>query len=196
MTTPTRPGRGPQPPDREPGPVGLLARIFLTQFLVVLAVAAVIASVFILAGGDDDRSASEGAAASSASPTATASTKAEASSPPPTESAAPATETPAPPTASAAEPGPAQAKGPKVDVLNQSAGGNAAARTADRLREAGWRIGRVDDFRGNVSMTTVYYPEGLTTEAQAVAADLPGSPRVMQRFSTLSDKRVTVILVD
>jgi pyruvate/2-oxoglutarate dehydrogenase complex dihydrolipoamide acyltransferase (E2) component len=195
MTTPTRPGRGPQPPDREPGPVGLLARIFLTQFLVVLAVAAVIASVFILAGGDDDRSASEEAAASSASPTATA-TKAEASPPSPTQSAAPTTETPAPPTASAAEPGPAQAKGPKVDVLNQSAGGNAAARTADRLREAGWRIGRVDDFRGNVSMTTVYYPEGLTTEAQAVAADLPGSPRVMQRFSTLSDKRVTVILVD
>lgn len=196
MTTPTRPRRGPQPPDREPGPVGLLARIFLTQFLVVLAVAAVIASVFILAGGDEDRSASDGTAAASASPTVTASPKAEASSPAPEDSAPPATETPAATTTSAAEPSPTEPKAPRVDVLNQSAGGNAAGRTADLLRAAGWRIGRVDDFNGTVRTTTVYYPEGLTAEAQEVAADMPGTPRVIQRFESLSSKRLTVILVE
>ena len=197
MTTPTRPGRGPQPPDREPGPVGLLARIFLTQFLVVLAVATVIASVFILAGGDEDRTASDEAAAS-ASPTAAASPDADDPSPSPTGSAPAATETPAAETPSTSAPAssPAEPKTPKVDVLNQSAGGNAAERTADLLREAGWRIGRVDDFNGTVQMTTVYYPLGLTEQAQAVAADMPGEPRVIERFSTLSDKRVTVILVD
>ncbi len=190
MSHAARTGRAPQPPDREPGPVGLLARLFLTQLLVVLAIAAVITSVFALAGSEDDEAGTANGPA--AQPSASPSPSPPASSV--AESAAPSSSEPVTPSTSSSSP--ADPALPKVDVLNQSAGGNAAARTADRLRAAGWRIGRVDDFRGNVSMTTVYYPPGLTEAAQAVAADMPGQPRVIERFSTISNKRVTVILVD
>jgi hypothetical protein len=192
MMSHVRPGRPPQPPDREPGPVGLLARLFLTQFLVVLAIAAVITSVFALAGSDNDADEAGTANGAAAQPSASPSPSTQATGT--SKSAAPSSSKPVTPSTSAASP--AEPDQPKVDVLNQSAGGNAAGRTADQLRAAGWRIGRVDDFRGNVSMTTVYYPPGLTAAAQAVAADMPGEPRVMERFSTISGKRVTVILVD
>ena len=86
---------------------------------------------------------------------------------------------------------------PKVDILNQSAGQGAAEQTADLLREAGWRVGRVDDFRGTVRATTVYYlDDDLRRDAKALARDLPGPVRVLEGFSTLSDKRLSVVLVD
>jgi hypothetical protein len=64
------------------------------------------------------------------------------------------------------------------------------------VRSRGWVVGRVDDFHGNISTTTVYYPPGLHSEARDLADDLSGSPRVQEAFSTISDTRLTVILVD
>jgi hypothetical protein len=180
----------------EPGPVGQLLRLFLTQLLAVVAIAAVITAVvsWTGAGLDDDvtaapastrGAATEAAATDSATPAGSTPASTETPSPETTTSSAP-TSTP--------ESSPPQAL-PRVDVLNQSAPGGSAARTADRLRERGWRIGRVDDFRGNVSETTVYYPPGFRGEARQLRGDLPGSPRVQPGFSTLKDNRLTVILV-
>jgi hypothetical protein len=59
----------------------------------------------------------------------------------------------------------------------------------------GWTVGRVEDFRGNVSTTTVYYPTGEAKAARELAAGLPGTPRVLPRFSTLDDKRLSIIIV-
>lgn len=190
MTTPTRPGRGPGP-RQEPGPVGLLARLFLSQLLVVLAVAAVIASVFALAGSDGTTPDGAAAQPGTSSPAAGGSAAPAPSDapPPPTESAPPATSSPP------STPAPTPAKQPKVDVLNQSAGGDAARVTADRLRSRGWRIGRVADFRGTVQTTTVYYPAGMRPDARRLAKDLPGSPRLLERFSSLSPNRLSVVLV-
>ena len=84
---------------------------------------------------------------------------------------------------------------PRVDVLNQSAGGSAAESTADGLRERGWRVGRVDDFSGNVRTTTIYFPPGLRSEARELAAEFESAPRILPAFSTLSPRRLTVILV-
>jgi hypothetical protein len=81
-------------------------------------------------------------------------------------------------------------------VLNQSAPGGSASTVAARVRSRGWVVGRVDDFHGNISTTTVYYPPGLRSEARDLADDLSGSPRVQPAFSTISDTRLTVILVD
>jgi hypothetical protein len=81
-------------------------------------------------------------------------------------------------------------------VLNQSAPGGSASTVAARVRSRGWVVGRVDDFHGNVSTTTVYYPPGLHSEARDLAGDLSGSPRVLAAFNTISDTRLTVILVD
>jgi hypothetical protein len=188
--------RSDDPPRDERGPYGQLARLFLTQLLAVIAIAAVITAIVAATGGglDDDVTATpEGTGSPRASgPTATSTPttsptgSADASSPAATTSSAPAT-TAATTTAE---------RTPKVDVLNQSAGDGAASQAADQLRAAGWRIGRVDDFRGNVSTTTVYWlTPDMRRDARRVARDL-GGVRVQQGFSTLVDGRISVILVD
>ena len=196
MTTPTDPGRS---TPAEPGAVTLVARLLTVQLLAVVGVAAVIAVVFALAGWGtvDNVTAVPGATTSSAgepagsdnSPGTTAASSPAATptvtTPPPSSTAAssPVATTPSP-------------DRPKVDVLNQSAPDGTASTVGARVRSRGWVVGRVADFHGNVSTTTVYYPPGLRSEARDLAADLPRSPRVQAGFSTISDTHLTVILVD
>lgn len=187
--------RSDDPPRDERGPYGQLARLFLTQLLAVIAIAAVITAIVAATGGglDDDVTATpEGTGSPRASgPTATSTPTTS-----PTGSAdasSPAATTSAPATTAATT---TAERTPKVDVLNQSAGDGAASQAADQLRAAGWRIGRVDDFRGNVSTTTVYWlTPDMRRDARRVARDL-GGVRVQQGFSTLVDGRISVILVD
>ena len=185
--------RADDPPRDERGPYGQLARLFLTQLLAVIAIAAVITAIVAATGGglDDDvtanpdRSGSPAAGGSSATSTPSPTGSTGASSPATTTSA-PAS------TAATTE----VERSPKVDVLNQSAGDGAASQTADQLRAAGWRIGRVDDFRGNVSTTTVYWlTPDMRRDARRVAREL-GGVRVQQGFSTLVEGRISVVLVD
>jgi hypothetical protein len=201
MTTP--PGDSTPPPEH--GPVALVARLLTVQLLAVIGVAALIAVVFALAGwgtgdsvtavpGETTSSAADPAGSGTASATAAASTPVTTppatTTPVTTPASTPAT-TPAttPPLSSTAP------DLPKVDVLNQSAPGGSASAVADRVRSHGWPVGRVADFHGNVSTTTVYYPPGLHQEARDLAHDLSGSPRVQAAFDTISDTRLTVILV-
>lgn len=183
------------PPRDERGPYGQLTRLFLTQLLAVIAIAAVITAIVAATGGgldDDVTAAPEG----TGSPTAGAPAATSTPTPSPTGSAAassPAATTSAPATSAATT---EAEQGPKVDVLNQSAGDGAASQAAAQLRAAGWRIGRVDDFRGNVSTTTVYWlTPDMRRDARRVSRDL-GGVRVQQGFSTLVDGRISVILVD
>jgi hypothetical protein len=81
-------------------------------------------------------------------------------------------------------------------VLNQSGGSGLAARVAKLVRDKGWDVDGVGNFRGTVSTTTVYYPSGQEAKARALAKDLPGDPRVMARFSNLSETRLTIVLTD
>ncbi len=185
-------------------PIAAALRLFATQLAAVIGIAAVITVVAALLGQGDSQVST---AAPDASPTAGPSSGAAPASSPPAKSP-PGGDTPASSpatspsqtessaaTSTSATPGRA-AKRPKVDVLNQSAGAGAAQTTAARLRSNDWRVGRVDNFRGNVRSTTVYYPRrGLRDEARALARDVKGSTRVLEAFSTLSDKRLSVILV-
>jgi hypothetical protein len=196
MTTP--PGDRTPP---EPGPVALVARLLTVQLLAVIGVAALIAVVFALAGwgtgdsvtavpGETTSSAPDPAGSDKTSGSAAASTPAKtppATTPVSTPASTPVTTAPASSTASDL---------PKVDVLNQSAPGGSASKVADEVQAHGWVVGRVADFHGNVSTTTVYYPPGLHQEARDLAHDLSGSPRVQAAFDTISDTHLTVILVD
>jgi hypothetical protein len=182
------------PPDPEEtrGPVGAVLRLFLTQLLVIVAVTALITTVFVLTGRDD----STPEAASQAGPTsATPSSRTATSSPSPSTSDPSMTTTTPPPSSTSAPPSRPPVPAIKVDVLNQSGSKGAAADIADRLRSRGWRVGRVDNFNGNVRETTVYYPDGQRGLAQRLAKDMPGSPRLRVRFSTLNSDRLSVILV-
>jgi hypothetical protein len=198
MSTPTAP-RDDRP--AEPGPVALVTRLLLTQLLAVVGVAAVIAVVFALAGWGTGPAVTgvPGAATSvAAAPRTQAVSPPAATTPTPTPTGtaptptAPAT-TPTSVTPASTDPA---ADRPRVDVLNQSAPGGTASTVADRVRARGWDVGRVDDFHGNVSTTTVYYPPGLRGSARELARELPGSLRLQPAFSTISDSRLTIILVD
>ena len=67
---------------------------------------------------------------------------------------------------------------------------------AQRLRDKGWTVALVGNFRGNVTATTVYYPPGAKADAEAAAAGLPTEPRVRPRFGNLSTSRLTVVVTD
>jgi hypothetical protein len=83
-----------------------------------------------------------------------------------------------------------------VDVLNQSAPNGTAEQVAARLEGAGWEIGRVDDFHGNVSTTTVYWLDPEQKRQANQISRFLGGVRVQEGFDTLVDGRVSVILVD
>ena len=166
-----------------------------SDLLAVIAIAAVLTVVVSSLGGglDDDVSAGTKPADRSSATTDSPPTSTPSQTPPASASSSPPATTSAPATVSST---PVDADRPRVDVVNQSAPDGAARVVAARLRDRGWRIGRVEDFSGNVAETTVYYPPGMRRDARLLAQDLPGSPRVLPGFSTISGTRLTVILVD
>jgi hypothetical protein len=193
-----------EPGEDERGPVAAVARLFALQIAAVVGIAAAITVLAVQFGPDNSDVQAGLPAATSSAPepsgtTASASPKASPSKTKRTRRSPSATATaPASPTeTTSGSEAPASAKGPRVDVLNQSAGDGAGEATADALRESGWRIGRVADFNGTVRTTTVYYrDEDLQRDARRLARDLPGSVRVLEGFSTLSETRLSVVLVD
>jgi len=82
----------------------------------------------------------------------------------------------------------------EVVVLNGSSIAGLGRRAADAARDAGWTVLEVGNFSGEIASTTVYYPPGRQAEAALLAADLPGSDRVRERFGNLSTTRLTVIV--
>jgi hypothetical protein len=181
----------------ERGPVLETARLLGLQLLAVVGIATLIVVVVALVGPDDRTSTSTAAGSSSGTPAA--STASARSSTPGSSSTSSTSHAPATTTSSVAEPiataSPDSALA-KVDVLNQSAPSGSAQTVADQLQRAGWDIGRVSDFHGNVSTTTVYWlTPDRRRQARQIAENL-GGVRVEQGFSTLVDGRVSVVLVD
>lgn len=79
-------------------------------------------------------------------------------------------------------------------MLNQSSRAGLASTVADQLRGKGWTVPAVGNFRGVVPATTVYYPPGAESAAQAAAEDLASPPRIRPRFGNLSTTRLTVVV--
>jgi hypothetical protein len=184
----------------ERGPVLETARLLGLQLLAVVGIATLIVVVVALVGPDDRTSTSTAAGSSSGTPAAsTASARSSTPGSSGTSGTSRTSRTPDVTASSAAEPiataTPDSALA-KVDVLNQSAPSGSAQTVADQLQRAGWDIGRVSDFHGNVSTTTVYWlTPDRRRQARQIAENL-GGVRVEQGFSTLVDGRVSVVLVD
>ena len=175
------------------GPVRLVARQLGGQLLAVVGVATVVAVVFGLAGWGTPNSPSglrTTGLGGIGGPTTPAPTAAHPTSTAPTT--APASPTSPPATTVTTATTPAR---PKVDVYNETAPRGTANIVAKGLRTVGWKIGRISDFRGTVSATTVYYPPGLKTQARDLARDVGGNPRVLPGFRTLSSTRLSIVLV-
>src|SRR3954454_5771168 len=197
------PEQGRPASDADEPAAGPLARLFGLQLVAVLAITIVLTAAFALVNRGDDTTttAVDQPAPSATAPgsTAAAPTSPAASSPaavtPPASSTPAAPPTSAPPTSAPPRPSPTDNR-PEVVVFNQSGPGGSGQDAANRLREQGWSIFKVDSFNGTVSTTTVYYPDGMAKQARAAAKALPGDVRPKIKFSNLSDTRLTVILTD
>jgi uncharacterized cupin superfamily protein len=82
---------------------------------------------------------------------------------------------------------------PAVSVLNQSGVTGEAARVAAALREQGWRVSGIGNWRGSVPETTVYYPAGQEAAAAQLAGDL-GVDRTRPRVSEMRPDTLTVVI--
>lgn len=184
-----------------PGTGGPLARLFLGQLLAVLAITAVLTAAFVVVQGDDGTTSTALDQSQSGTPSppvssAPAATTPPASTTPPATTPPASTPPPASTTAPATPPASPDPGRPEVVVFNQSAPSGSGEAAAQQLTAAGWIVFKVDDFRGSVSETTVYYPPGLEKAARRAARVLPGDVRIREKFSNLSDTRLTLILTD
>lgn len=165
----------------------------------VLAVAAVSALITALAVWQAEEPSRPDRAAAASSPTETGTPNATPTpTPTPTATATPTT-TRVETSVKARSKSATQAAAPaevEVVVLNQTSRGGLAGTVAASLRNAGWDVPAVGNFRGVVPETTVYFPEGTEDAALEVAKDLPTEPRLRPRFGNLSTTRLTVVVTD
>jgi LCP family protein required for cell wall assembly len=77
-----------------------------------------------------------------------------------------------------------------VDVLNGSTEDRAAGRSADTLRQVGFKVGTVDTAKSRSATTLIEYPAGMQAQAKTLAQQVPGA----QGKQTASVQRVTLLL--
>jgi cytoskeletal protein RodZ len=176
----------------------------MPSVLAVAAVASLITALAVWQGEQPDQPRADAAAhaATSSAPARTDEARLQAR-PEATSSkgsSSPATQVEG--TKAAATPTPTQTPTPssvdrsayEVVVLNQSSRAGLAASVGQELRDQGWAVPAVGNFRGIVPSTTVYYPPGAETAALAAAGDLRSEPRIRPRFGNLSTTRLTVVV--
>ena len=170
----------------------------LPSLLAILAVTSLITALYVWRG---EEAKPPSAAASSGTPTP----QADPTTTPPAATTTAATEPVKTTTSAPATPTKTKTKTKKdtaaelrasvaIVVLNQTSRSGLAATVATRLREKGWTVSSVGNFRGVVPATTVYYPVGMEAAANAAAKNLPTPPRVLPRFGNLSESRLTVVV--
>jgi len=80
-----------------------------------------------------------------------------------------------------------------VEVYNNTTITGLAASTAAELQDGGWQVVGVDNWRGDIPSSTVYYPAGMADEAHQLA-DTLGYERVRAAVAPMKFDRLTVIL--
>lgn len=159
----------------EPRRGASLLSILASSALAALAVV-VLVGVLILAFGEDGEDGDETQQADPGTPAATFS---------PLPSVTPGVR----PTAT-----PKPVEKVPIVLFNQTTVSGLAASFRTKLEAGGWTVAAVDDFRGNVPATTVYFPPGLRPVAKALMAQFPEIGRIRPAFSGISTTQLTVIL--
>jgi LytR cell envelope-related transcriptional attenuator len=80
-----------------------------------------------------------------------------------------------------------------VEIYNNTSISGLAADKAAELQDAGWQVVGVDNWRGDIPASTVYYPAGFEAEAQDLAETI-GVGRVRGAVAPMKFDRLTVIL--
>jgi len=176
----------------------------MSSVVAVAAVVAVVIGLLVLfgTGGTDGRSAGPPSTppplvpspstvpASSSAPTTPPSTTA-IPTPKPTTTSSSTRETA--PTARPTTRPTATGPRPSVEIYNNTTQRGLADRVSSRATQAGWKVAGIDNWRGKIAGSTVYYPPGMRDHATALAADL-GIGRVKAALDNMKTDRLTVIL--
>lgn len=80
-----------------------------------------------------------------------------------------------------------------VVVFNQSNVAGLASTVGAKVTDAGWQVVGVDNWRGKVPETTVYFPERLKSAAKQLALDL-GVKRMQPAVDPMQADRLTIVL--
>ena len=118
----------------------------------------------------------------------------------PTPSATP-TPTPSPTPSPTASPSPTPKPTPKVTrkdidvaVLNATRTTGLARQVSGRIREAGWTVAAVGNWRQGAAQTAVHFPRGHKDEAKLLAKDLD-IDAVLPSIGGMRSDRLAVILL-
>jgi hypothetical protein len=193
----------------------------MSSVVALAAVVAVVGGLLVLFGtwGDDHaadpstspspsqpQSSSAGSGSPTGEPTTGQSTIRPTTPTPPPPSSAPTTapstpvrtptrapSTSAPVSTPTSNPGSEQASRVPVEIYNNTTRRGLAERVAGRLRLAGWTVSGVDNWRGKVVGSTVYYWPAYRDDAEALASKL-GLGRLKPALDNMRRGRLTVIL--
>jgi hypothetical protein len=170
---------------KTPSPKAFVPSSWFIVLTVMLCVGAAGWLGWLVVGGGDDAKPNAGTSATATKPSASPS----ATDSPTSES--PKTEpTPSAPTATTE--GPVDRTAP-VSVLNNTTIRGLATTFSNRVRQAGWTVAAVGNWRGSVPGNTVYYPPGRQDEAELLGQDV-GIDRVLPSVSPMRMDRLTIIL--
>lgn len=191
------------------GPEGTGARRPLRSagwtMLGLAVAAALVGLVLLVTGGAEPPADGSSAAASDPAPENASATPSPAPSPPmvttatgiPTVTSEPGPTTLGP--IAAAPPGsgasPSRPARGETRVYNNSTITGLAARAANDLDAAGWTVVEVDNYRGLIPTTTVYYQEGTDQRRIAEAIGAEFGMRVEPRFVGIEDAKPGVIVI-
>jgi cytoskeletal protein RodZ len=174
-----------------------IAGALVPSLLAVLAVTAMVTALYVWRGESPDTATPAGATTNVSSTAPAPSTSAPSTTTTKAAVKPATTTTTSSPQSTKTTTKPADRVGDlEVVVLNATSRKGLAGTVAQRLRDKGWTVALVGNFRGNVTATTVYYPPGAQADAEAAAAGLPTGPRVRPRFGNLSTSRLTVVVTD
>lgn len=166
---------------RTPSPKAYVPASWFIVLTIMLCVGAAGWLGWLIVDGDETTPAAE--------TTATASTPPTTPSPAAPTSDAPTTQ-PTPSDEPTDEPA---ARTTEVSVLNNTTIRGLASTFSSKVRESGWTVAVVGNWRGSIPGNTVYYPPGRQDQAKLLAGDI-GIDRVLPSVSPMSMDRLTIIL--
>lgn len=150
------------------------------SLVALLGTVAVVAGLLVFFGGDVEPSSPDDAAADVNTPAPT-----ETGTPPPGETA------PAAPVTAPAE------LREEVAILNGTDVTGVAAEAQQQLEAGGWTVPAIDTYTGDITETTVFYPDGMQDSAEALAAQFPVEiARVAPTIAGLTTQRLVLIVAE
>jgi hypothetical protein len=84
----------------------------------------------------------------------------------------------------------------EVGILNGTDVPGLAAQAQQALEAGGWPVPATDTYRGDIAVTTVYYPPGDEESARALAAQFPEIMAVEPTIPGLTSIRLVLILAE